>query len=431
VTSISSALLGANLQRILIQRQENSPATAGQVFWLALGMNTAAALLLAAFAPLAGIIFHDARVTPLILIVAAAVPIMALNTIYSATLLRDLRFRAIAGIQFGEGLIRNGLAVALAAIGFASYSIVLPIVVSSVFSALACRTMAGKIPLESPKPRNWPPFLASASWLMLNALFTSIQNYGTNFVIGIMQNATVAGFFYWGSSLSSQAVFLLATNLQGVLFPVLTKLNHDAARQYEAFRKICQTLMFVIIPVCVLQMLLATDVIGLLFPKKWLPAAAVIQWLSLGLVFQPLGIASNALLLARGAYSKLALRNGATGALTILAAWHGATFGGADSIAKWNAISLVLGNFFLGWIAIRELKGKFSTIWISILPSLLLGLAMAIEGVFLLMKLSNATPLQKLMIVGAATSLTYLLLAFLCCRQLMIEMWTRFLHWKS
>ena len=110
--------------------------------------------------------------------------------------------------------------------------------------------------------------------------------------------------------MSSQAIFLVATNLQGVLFPVLCKINADIERQYRAFAQACRLLMLVIVPVCVLQILLARPLIELVFHDRWLPAVSVVQWLSLGLLTQPLSILTASLLLARGQYREQGDKNG-------------------------------------------------------------------------------------------------------------------------
>src|SRR5437773_862485 len=46
ITSLVTTICGSSLSKILIQRQDRFAEDAGQVFWLSLAMNTAAALLL-------------------------------------------------------------------------------------------------------------------------------------------------------------------------------------------------------------------------------------------------------------------------------------------------------------------------------------------------------------------------------------------------
>src|SRR5712692_5445687 len=326
ITSVVSTFCAFNLAKVLIQRRDSFQQDAGQVFWLALAMNVTASLLLVALSPIGASLFKEPRVTSLTL-VAAAIPFMALPTIYVAALYRDLRFKSIAMIQFGEGALRSGAAVALAALGGGALSLVLPLVPGAIYSTVAFRWAAGRLPLSRPAPRTWPALLTPALWLMLQTLFVAVQAHGTNFVIGITHNSTVAGFYFWGFSISSQAMFLLAANLQGVLFPVLSKVNDDPLRQYLAFRKACQALTVIAVPVCVLQTVLARPLIELAFADRWARSIPVVEWLSLGFLTQSLTVLASSLLLARGRFGLCAALTGLSAAMVTAAATIGALTG--------------------------------------------------------------------------------------------------------
>ena len=371
VANLIALMLGGNLRSVLVQRQENFAAEAGQVFWLSLSMNTTAALLLAALAPVAGRLFHEPRVIPLILIAAASVPILALSTVYSAALYRDLRFRAVARVLFVEGLIRNGGAVALAALGYGASAMVLPFGAAALFSAVSCRLLTGRIPLGHPEPRRWPALLGPGAWLMAGAAVAAVQTYGTNFIIGLRHESAVAGFYFWGFTFASQAIFLLAANLQTVFFSALARLKANLDRQQEAFRQLSRALAFALAPVCVLQAVLARPALELLFHERWLPAVPVVQWLSLSLLTQPLNILAGALLMAHGEFRRLALLNGAVALMVVAAATIGAELGTQATIAGATGVALFLGNLFAGWRACRGFcGGTLAFVRQSVAPSL-------------------------------------------------------------
>jgi len=380
IAGIVSLVTGTNLKTLLIQRQDVLEENTSEVFWLSLTMNCAAALLLAALAPLAGHWFNEPRLVPIILILAAAIPFMALPTIYASRLCRGLKFRALAQIQFGEGLVRNAGAVMLAALGVGASSLVWPQLAGAICVAAACRVAAGGIPIGRPHPRCWPALLAPALWLMMLAFVTALQTSGIIFVIGLMRDPVAAGFYAWGFALSSQAIFLLGTNLQGVFFPVFSKLNHDSHRQNQAFDKTFQALMLALAPVCALQIVLARPVIALLFHQRWLPAAPVVQWLSFGMITQPLSILGASLLLARGQYRLLALQTAAATIVIMAAAAAGGRFGRETEIARAAGIALFLTNIAAGWVACRELKYSARHFFRKIAPPVFTVLPLVLAG---------------------------------------------------
>ena len=371
VMSFTAVVGGGNLKNILVQRSDRFREEAGQVFWLALILNLAAAFVLVAFSPLAGLLFHEPRVVPLLLVAAVALPFQSICTIYVAALHRDLRFERIALIQFGASLLQNSCAVLLAWQGCGAYSLVLPLIASALFMALAFRHASGRISLGRLQFHCLRNLQAPALWLIANALFAAIQNAGVYVVIGLVHsNAAIAGFYYWGFALSSQAVFLLVTNLQGVLFPALSKLNHETLRQFAAVETGCRVLTAAIAPVCLLQALLAAPLIEFFFHDRWRPAIPVVQWVSLGMVTQPLNLLAASVLLARGQFQRLASLSGCVSLSVLAAAVAGAMLGHQAQIACWTGCTLLVANLMAGWIAYREFGRGWSRLLAAVLPSL-------------------------------------------------------------
>jgi O-antigen/teichoic acid export membrane protein len=349
VTSVFGLISGMNLKNMLVQQQEHFARDVGQVFWLSLLMGLTGSFFLAAAAPFAGTVFNDQRVVPLILLISIANFLGSAPTVYAAVLSRDLRFRALATIGLVSGSINNLGAVALAARGFGPYALVLPLTASSAFSLVAARWLAGKILVPRPDPRKWLPLLKPAGLLMLNSMLSAILGYGVNFIIGLQHNATVAGYYFWGFSIASQAVFLLAINLQGVLFPALAKLNAEPGRQLEAFRKACMLLSVAVVPVCTLQVLLAKPALQVVFDERWLPAAGVVEGLSIGLMTQPVAIISSSFLMARGASGTLCWLTGISACLTLIAAAAGGAWGDQTTVAWSVGGAMVIANLVVGW----------------------------------------------------------------------------------
>jgi O-antigen/teichoic acid export membrane protein len=408
IASIVSIVSGTNLAMLLSQTKDDFEENAREIFWLALTLNGTAALLLVLFAPVAGHLFHETRLVPLILILALAVPWMALPTIYSSYLYRELRFRVLAQIQFGEGVIRNVGGVVLAALGFGAYSLVLPQPVGTFYGAVSYRALAGNIPMGRPHPRRWPALLTPIAWLMLVALVSALQTSGTIFLIGLIRNPTVTGFYAWGFALSSQAIFLLGHNLQGVFLPVLSQLGHDARRQNQAFAKACKILALIVAPVCALQIVLAYPLIELLFHERWLPAAPVVQWLSVGMMTQPLSILGSSLLLARGRYRLLALLSAGLMALLTAAAIAGAWWGGAAEIARCTGLTLFCTNLITGWVACREFHSGSTYFFTRLVPPLLVAFPLLALGEFLTSLTRHHSPFVTIATTSVLLTALYL-----------------------
>ena len=366
ITSIAELLTCGGLVSVMVQRQSPIERESPDVFWLSLNLHLIATVVAIALAPVAGIIFGDSRVRPLIIVVALSWPISSLTVVYGIKLTRDLRFKTYAGIQTTTGIIAAIGPLAFAALGCGAYSLVLPIYFSSVATLILARRAAGPLPLRGANPRRWPALIFPTLWLTAQSLGTAIQGYGTTFIIGAeLKNPAIAGLYFWGFSLSGQAVFLLVTSLRGVLFPTLAKLNEEPQRQYAAFQRGLRLMMFAAVPVCLLQALTAMPLILLFFPNRWHGVIPVVVYLSIGSMTQPMQVMAYAVLMARGRFRTVTLLSLLQGLTIIVAGMIGARFLTAEIIAAWTAGALLFNGLLIGWFGER----LFGHGWIALIDS--------------------------------------------------------------
>jgi O-antigen/teichoic acid export membrane protein len=255
--------------------------------------------------------------------------------------------------------------------------------VSAVCAFVCFRFSAGKSRLARPDFRKWLALLRPAFWMMVISAVTALQANGTILVVGFLHNSLVAGIFFWGFSLSSQAVFLLATNLQNVFFPVLTKVNQDPQAQKAVFLKLCSILLLAIVPISVSQWFLAEPFIRLVFHEKWLPAVSVVQWLSLGMLTQPLGIVASSLLLAQGKNKELAMLTTILALVVTAAAALGSLIGDQFEISLCVGLAMFFSNIYACWTVYRQFgrSGEdFKTIFFPLFLVLPLGLVGWVAG---------------------------------------------------
>lgn len=429
VGSAVSIFAGTHLSTLLVQQQERFDGLAGQVFWLSLSMSSFGGLLLALGAPLAAAYFGQPRIAPLMLVVAAACPLLALPTVYSASLARDLRFATVSQITLIVGLLQNGVSLLLAWAGFGPYALLLPLWVTAIASALLYRFHSGHIPIPRPCPALWIPLLTAAFWILVNSLFLAARGYGPNIVAGaVAKEPDVLGYFYWGASITFQAIFLLATALQGVFFPAFTRIKEDSERQVAALRKSNQVLGWLAGLVCVYQVLLAGPLLTLVFGEKWARAIPVIQWLSITVLTQPLNMIASALLLARGEFKLLAGVNACAGTIVVIAAGIGAGLGRETLIAQWTAFGTMAANVIPLLVCCRRAPRQVILV-LGDLASVMFASALAGGAGLLaawLCRISGASLPMGSGVIVASITVVYLTLAYFMARDVISELTAQF-----
>lgn len=353
IATIITLFASVGVQDVLVQRQKEFLKFAKTGFWLSLGLSTLGGLVIASIAPVAGMMFGEPRVVPLVLLTSLILPLNSFATIYAAKLYHDMRFKTVAGVQLASGVIQIGGAVPLAALGFGPYAIIIPRIIASGASPLLLRMATGRIAFGWPQLTHWRELLGPGLWLALFGLFNALRSQGMNLVLGVMRDSHITGLFFWGFQISSQFLYLLAGKLRQVLFPSLTRLNNEPARQFAAMQRAWRTLTLVAVPVCVLQAGLADSLIPLVFPEKWLGAIPVVQWLSIGMLTLPVHIVAMSVITAQGRFGVLA-GLGAVQAVVMLSATSvGAVLGDQGAIAAASGLAMLVMNLLSGYVAVR------------------------------------------------------------------------------
>lgn len=132
------------------------------------------------------------------------------------------------------------------------------------------------------------------------SVVTFIVTSGDDALVGKLMGVTVLGFYTMAYNIANIPVSSLAAIIGRISFPAYSLLQKDPERLKEAFRKIFETVLIMILPLTVLTILLARDFTSIFLGDKWLPIVPVLQILCLlglfrGLanVFSPIQLAVN------------------------------------------------------------------------------------------------------------------------------------------
>ncbi len=353
ITGLVGAVVERGISDRLVQAQDPTPGFLQQCFWLSLALRCGCLLVmllaLPGFAALAG----DERVKLLIAIEVATWPLECLWQIPENQALRQLRFRLVALTHLSRSLTYTIAAVALAWCGLGPLALILAQVPAKLVQWCVFALAVERVPMGWPQPREWPALLAPVSWLMLSTGLLTIQATAIAPIIGVVHTIEVAGYFSWAYQVAMQAVFLLATNLGRVFFPVLSALGDDETTRQRMARRMLLLVMAALVPAMILQAVAAAPLIHWVYGDKWDRAIPVIQILSAGFVPFPLAIIGNSLLKSRGEFRRLALVSAVQAGMTLTGGIIGLNLGGEQEAAWGFSLGLAVSSLMTWRVALR------------------------------------------------------------------------------
>lgn len=348
IMGFSGMIQTAGLRETLIHRQRNYHLWANTAFWMSVVLGLVGGVLTAAAAWPAAYLLHEPRLVGMLLVLAATAPLMSLDLAAEAKLQNQMRFGLLAMVNWGMELLKLILTVVFAAIlpaEYKAYSFVLPRPIFAV-TRLLILWRAAKPPIRrTPQLSRWKYMFNDSATLFISGLFLMLQWQGDYIVLGrIYRDGAILGIYFLAFNLSIQTMQLFTGNLTGVLFPALSKLQGDPARQIRAFLDATRMLALIAVPLCMLQMGLADAGVRLFFQdNKWQDAIPVLQALSLGMAFRVVASPGGSLIQAQGRFRVILITNIINAVVFLSLVTAGALLGNPSATSLWLRPATTVG----------------------------------------------------------------------------------------
>jgi len=300
------------LNQATIQRSQISRKQLSALFWLSVGTSFFLGLGLALLGPGVAWFFGDSRLTLLTVAFAVLVALSGVQSLPSALMNRELRFKALAAIDIVTATASACAGVAVAYRTGSYWALFVSAFVTTVVNLLGVWLLSGFRPGS-------PSF--EGSFRDIVGFGSSIS--GFNVVNYFARNADnlLIGKFYGGEQLGyyDRAYRLLVLPLQQttwplgrVMVPFLSRSQADPEHYRKVYTECISSVMMAAQPAIVFAVVFSHDVIRILFGSQWLPAASIFQWLGLCSLHQVVTSTSGWLYLSQGRggdYFKIGLFN--------------------------------------------------------------------------------------------------------------------------
>ncbi|MCR4920299.1 MAG: lipopolysaccharide biosynthesis protein [Bacteroidaceae bacterium] len=293
--SLASIMQESGFTAALCNLREPTHRDYNAVFWCQMGIGTALYVLLFLCAPLiATHIYHEPSLVPLARFLFLGFLISSLGTVQRAWMFIHLKNRETCIIAIVSLLISSTVAVTMAYMGYAYWSLA----VQNVLFILVVAVMNW---CYSP----WRPSLqidlgparrmfGFGSKLLLTNMVNSLSSNAFGFLLGHYYGAYQTGVYGTARKWTDMSSNTVNGMLTGVAQPVLSRVVDDEERYRRAFRKMLRFVSFVSFP-CLLGLgFIAYEFLVLVVGEKWSESASLLTMLSLyGAIFPLLTLYSQ------------------------------------------------------------------------------------------------------------------------------------------
>lgn len=262
-------LEGFRIESALVQRPGLTKDEARQGYSMLLAAGVLFSLVMIASSGLVASLFSEPRAAPVIRLLGIAFFVRSLASVHRVHLRRELKFGTLAFVEV-SGLVPGGLvAVWMALNGYGAYSLAMFYLVQASIATLVAILVVRTF---TPKPAS-KQLAGSLLKFGIPASGSEVVSYlwfhAPSLAVGWGIGTEALGFFRQALGLVSKPVMYLQEVTGQLAFPVLSRAHEQGYEVKGSYLHAFHTVCLIGIPVCVFTLLLAPELVYLLYGPQW------------------------------------------------------------------------------------------------------------------------------------------------------------------
>ncbi len=286
--SVFSVFLDVGFSTALIQNQKNTQKTYSSIFYF----NVFAGVILTAIfyliAPWIGEFYHNPSIVTIVRWLSLSFIFNSFNRVQNAILSKELNFKYITLRTFSASVLSGTLGIIAAYQDWGVFSIVLQYLSFGFFSSVFLWSTGIWKPSLYFSFEELKKLLGFSSYAFFERIVNSVFVRLDVFLLAKFFPPLTIGFYSRASTLKEQVTKYSSSSIIRVLFPVLSKLQNDHAAYQRIYFKMFSLISLVCFLLSGILYFLGSDIILLLFGRKWQQSIPIFQILILASCAIPL-----------------------------------------------------------------------------------------------------------------------------------------------
>ena len=284
VLGLEPVLSGTGLASGLIQREVITEQDKSTVFWVNAGVGLLVCMTFCAASGVVADFYREPQVQPLFAAMSFDFLLASLVSVQTQLLIRDMDFKSLE-LRSIVGVIAGAVAaVIVAAAGGGPWALVAQQLTFSFVSLILLWRISPwrpRLMFSSKSLRELRGFGGNVSGTMVMAQLTGNAD---NLLIGRFLGAYSLGLYSLGYNLIFAPVGRISGPLMAVFYPVICRVQNDLQRVASLWLRILRLSAAVAVPATLGLIVVAPDIVPVVFGSRWEPAVPVMQILA-GIAF--------------------------------------------------------------------------------------------------------------------------------------------------
>lgn len=351
VVGVGEIFRDFGLSTAAVQARNLSRAQMDKLFWLNTGIGAGLAVVCLGAAPLVATLFRQPELTAITRVLALTFLFNGAAAQYRANLNRNLRFRALVGVDVGSQVIGTVVAILLGLSGAGYWALVGQQLTAALATLLGCVMFARWIPRLPRRDVDVRSMVRFGIGLVGTQVVGYLSSNVDTLVIGLRFSATQLGYYNRGYQLLMRPLSQLRTPTTSVALPVLSRLHDDKART-DSFIVLGQlALGYTLVAGTAIAAGAADPIVALFLGDSWGAVVPVFSLLAIAGIFQTISYVGNWVYLSRALTSSLLWYSLISLAIKIVCVLIGSTWGVVGVAAGFAVAPALAWPISLWWLS--------------------------------------------------------------------------------
>lgn len=296
--TIIQLLVDSGFSQAIITKQDRTQKDLSTAFYFNIGVGLIGYAILYFSAPYIADFYNMPILSPIMKVMALGVVFNSLNIVQSAHYAIRLDFKTPAKISVISQLTTGIVGIILAYQGYGVWALVFQQIAGGILRLILNWLNVRWIPSFEFSKESFKYMMSYGSKVLGSSIISTTYDNIQPLIIGKFFSSESLGLFSRAQGFATLPSSNLSGILDGVTFPLLSKINGDIERLGSVYRRLVRLSAFIVFPLMIGLTVLASPVVKLLLTEKWYDCIPILQIVCLYLMWQPINAVNLNLLKA-------------------------------------------------------------------------------------------------------------------------------------
>jgi PST family polysaccharide transporter len=288
LTAFIQVFSDAGLAWATIQRENLQEAQVHNLFWLNVVLGVTMTLVTAVASPGVSLFFEREELVAIVSVLGIAFLLSGPSVQPLALLKRQMKFKALAGIEFVALLLAATVGIVSAVLGAGYWALVLQSLAGVLMRTVLAFVVSGYCPDWPKRGVGTMTLVNFGGQMAVYGILVYLSRNLDNILIGKIRGAEELGYYGRAYFLMLLPSMLAMAVVGSVMVPALSRLQSDRERFGAAYRQALQAVAIVAIPAAVGVGFCASGFVTLVYGPNWDSVVPILVWLAVAGATQPI-----------------------------------------------------------------------------------------------------------------------------------------------